>query len=781
VHGALLSHEELQEGFESDRLLFQTRYGRDDFEVYEGLKAFLFLEGEKERQADPVEAGELAGLLINHQVPITVLNACQSGKQVGTTETSLGSRLMGAGIQMILAMGYTVTVSAAELMMGTLYDELFAGNELAAAIRRARLELYNRKGRRAYFNQIVDLEDWLLPVAYQNREQRLTVRDFTPEEREDYYERQARRFRAPKTTYGFVGRDLDILEIEKRLLSQVAGSKGNILLLRGMGGAGKTTLLHHLGAWWGTTGFVDQVFYFGYDERAWTRQQIMADMAKKLMDEAEYYAGFQPLSPDAQQEMLARRLRARRHLLVLDNLESITGSHLAIQNTLSEDERRRLHSFLADLRGGHSLALLRSRGGEGWLAAGTFETNVYELPGLDPEAASTLADRVLERHAATRYREDPDFPHLLKLLDGYPLPLEVVLANLARQTPREVLDALGEGDVALDTGDTQDKTESILRCIDYSHSNLSPEAQGLLACLAPFTSVINTQLLPQYTQQLQRQPTLADLPFDRWPEVLEEAGNWGLLSPHPQLPVFLRTQPIFPYFLRSRLTAPEAAETRRAVETAFRQHYDELGDAIAGLLQSKVAQEKQMGQALARFEYENLVTALNLALANQYSFFNPYLAISQYLDTVQDHNRGLELGEFILARMEGYPPESLSGPLGTEFGTVLDKLAYRQLELRRYAAAEASYQKCLELLPNLKALDEKKKSGLRASTYHQLGSVAQEQRQWEQAERYYQQARPGTAPVGTGRAVLPTGPRNQDRIQRPLLPGLNLPPVGLTG
>jgi DNA repair exonuclease SbcCD ATPase subunit len=34
-----------------------------------------------------------------------------------------------------------------------------------------------------------------------------------------------------------VGRDLDILQIEKRLLT-----KRNILLIRGMGGAGKTTL-----------------------------------------------------------------------------------------------------------------------------------------------------------------------------------------------------------------------------------------------------------------------------------------------------------------------------------------------------------------------------------------------------------------------------------------------------------------------------------------------------------------------------------------------------------
>ena len=87
----------------------------------------------------------------------------------------------------------------------------------------------------------------------------------------------------------------------------------------------------------------------------------------------------------------------------------------------------------------------------------------------------------------------------MKLLDGFPLALEVVLANLARQSPQAVLDALRAGDVALDQGTSQSKTESIVRCIDYSHSNLAPEAQGLLACLAPFSAVLNTRVLSRYT------------------------------------------------------------------------------------------------------------------------------------------------------------------------------------------------------------------------------------------------------------------------------------------
>ena len=312
VHGALLTHKDLDIGFKTNQFTYQSRFGRGDIKKYEGFKAFLFLEGEEEKQSNLLEAGELANLLLEHQISITILNACQSGKQVGTEETSLGSRLMKAGVQMVLAMGYSVTVSAAQLMMRTLYREIFEGRDLPSAIRRARLDLFNQKERRVYFNQVVDLEDWILPVVYENQHLSLKPRDFTPQENKDYYEKQTQNYEPPKTTYGFVGRDLDVLEIEKRLLL-----KRNVLLIEGMGGSGKTSLLHHLGSWWQTTGFVDQVFYFGYDNKAHTLQQIMMAIAKRLMTDVEYVGGFQPLSLDAQRIRLAGILRANQHLLIL--------------------------------------------------------------------------------------------------------------------------------------------------------------------------------------------------------------------------------------------------------------------------------------------------------------------------------------------------------------------------------------------------------------------------------------------------------------------------------
>ena len=58
---------------------------------------------------------------------------------------------------------------------------------------------------------------------------------------------------------------------------------------------------------------------------------------------------------------------------------------------------------------------------------------------------------------------------------------------------------------------------------------------------------------------------------------------------------------------------------RGAIETAFREHYDELGGMLYQLLESKEPQERQIGQLLTGLEYENLVTALNLALEAQVS------------------------------------------------------------------------------------------------------------------------------------------------------------------
>jgi len=741
LHGAVLIFGEYQnianESASSSAHLFKG-YGTRPVEPYDGERAFLMFEDDDSRDGNGgvlVSADDLAGQLQMHRVPVVALNACQSGKQVGgtATETSLGSRLLLSGAQLVIAMGYSVTVSAAGKFMTRFYDELLAGREPATAIRSARLELFRDKARRAAYNQMIDLEDWMLPVIYQNAppQFRFTAAGGVTGA-------AASRHPRPATAYGFFGRDLDVLEIERRLLL-----RGNLLLVQGMGGAGKSTLLHHLGWWWQKTRFVEQVFYFGYDLKAWHLQEIIGAIGEQL--------GL-PLTGRMREDRseVVRALKHTRHLLMLDNMESITGEQLSIPNTLNEAEREELKVFLRELQDGKTLMLLGSRGDEAWLQPMPLsEHRVYDLPGLDGESGSQLADKILRDIGAPNYPDLPehrdDFKRLMKLLGGYPLAMEVVLSNLARSTPAEVLERLEAADINLDNQSaTAGKTDSIIKCIDYSHSNLSEPAQQLLLTLAPFKGVVNKKFLGIYSERLLAQPALAGLPCEKWDEVLREAEKMGLLKPHENEWLadfgYLSLQPVFPFFLKSRLTDPAQAERKEAIETAFREHYEGIGGYLGSLTDSKEAGQQRAGFALIGVEYENFYTALQIALRQQKSILSIFPRLSGYLDKSQQHSQGLELGRQVMQSLERWPEELIQGQIGYEFvGVLCDSIGTKFLQMQQFQEAEEAYSKALELWDRMMIQSPEQKGNVRSTILHQLGMVAQAQRKYEEAERYYKE------------------------------------------
>ncbi len=763
AHGGLATFEQIaNEQQESDAILFKDRYGRSDVEPYAGVKAFLFLEGETPGQSDPVEAQELAYLLTNQGIPVCILNACQSAKQVRQNlavgsqksedggddlqlqalnsniqnpETSLGSRLMTAGMQMVVAMGYSVSVTAATILMEKLYAELFAQKPLAEAIRLGRRELHNRKTRKGWFNMTVELEDWLLPVVYGSSAVRFDLQEMSARDKATYYQAKASRYRFTQPTYGFVGRDLEILKIEKSLLRR------NVLLLRGMGGTGKTTLLSYLREWWQTTQFAKDVFYFGYDERAYTLEQIIQNVGQRVYDEFEW-SSVQPLSLAAKAEMLAETLRSEPYGLMLDNLESVTGQDLAIQNTLPEAEQTKLKDFLQKLVGGKTRVVLGSRSSEDWLAA-AYRDNRYALQGLDPQSRTELAEKILEKHVGSaarieQLRQDKDFGRLMTLLAGYPLAMEVVLANLARQSPTEILAALDAADVNLDSG-SDDKTQSILKCVEYSHSNLSTGAQKLLLCLAPFKGFIDRAGLANYAEQLKQLEPFQDYPFDKFDSAVQEAINWGLLSPMgEEMSHLLTIQPIFPYFLKTKLAELDEA-TRDALDNGFKNHYQALAGQYQQLMQSKDPQERQLGLFFTRLEYENLYFALRICLDTKQTV-EIFFCLNEYLNLISDTQGALSLARYTCEKHATYPSDLWRGQLGLHMGMSLDRFASSLLATKQYEEAKEAYERIILIAQNLKDVDQQTIANGLATANHQMGNVALEQRHYEQAQQYYQQA-----------------------------------------
>ena len=757
VHGGLMTSDQFRSLQHSPlgNHITQRGYGLQDLPLYEGVQAFLFFEGDEAGMEVAVTAQEMSDRLSKYRIPACVLNACESGKQrreslvnnsggdeesvvLDSRETSLGARLMDAGMQMVVAMAYSVTVDAARLLVTQLYGELFGSVSLERALQKARRELYARKGRSVYFGQRVELEDWLLPVVYRNGVVDLKLRRMYPEEETEYFTRRAMRFQFGNqfaTEYGFVGRDLEILKIEKRLIRN-----GNVLMLYGMGGTGKTTLLRYLQDWWVQTGFVEGVSYFGYDQRAWKLEQILFTIAQDVMTEVELRS-FQSMPTIAQIGKLVQVLKTRRWLVVLDNLESVTGQALAIQNTLSESEQAGIRDFLIQIKRGQSRVLLGSRRREDWLGA-VYGGNEYELRGLDDQARSQLAEKVLERHVKDGAKRrsilaDKDFARLMKLLAGYPLAIEVILSNLARQSVAEVLAGLDAADVSLDR--VGNKTESILQCVEYSHGNLSESAQRSLLCLALFSGFIVRGLLEQYVDELKKSESFKDYRFEDLDAAVTEAINWGLLTPHEMgIPDLLTIQPVFPYFLKTKL-AKQDDGFRSALRLGFKNHYEGLAGSYQQLMQSKEAQEKQLGQVFCKLEYENLYAALQIALERQESP-SIFLNLDFYHRVQNDTINRFPLALSVCEILKNYPETLKSASVGAEIIAAFNRLSECYLNLQKYEDAGVTYSQTLTTLDELRDVDDQWKQLTKARTYHQLGMVAQALREFEQARNNYQQA-----------------------------------------
>ncbi|MDF5732920.1 MAG: tetratricopeptide repeat protein [Rhizonema sp. PD38] len=75
-----------------------------------------------------------------------------------------------------------------------------------------------------------------------------------------------------------------------------------------------------------------------------------------------------------------------------------------------------------------------------------------------------------------------------------------------------------------------------------------------------------------------------------------------------------------------------------------------------------------------------------------------------------------------------------------KFGQPLDGLANNYLETKQYQLAKQSYQKTLEFYQRLNAIEERTKQLCSGTTYNQLGWLAQDIREFEEAWRNYQLA-----------------------------------------
>jgi tetratricopeptide (TPR) repeat protein len=179
--------------------------------------------------------------------------------------------------------------------------------------------------------------------------------------------------------------------------------------------------------------------------------------------------------------------------------------------------------------------------------------------------------------------------------------------------------------------------------------------------------------------------------------------------------------------------------TRKALQEGFKNHYQDLANSYNQLMESKDPQERKLGIFFCRLEYENLYNALQTCLANQESI-SIFFCLCEYFERINDIQSGLKIAEDVNQAINKYSDEILQGEFGNEARVALDYLANTYLQTKQYTQARKSYEKELELLESLQFIDERQRGLSKASTYHQLGIVAQKLREYAEARQNYQQA-----------------------------------------
>ena len=498
---------------------------------FDGPQGQLVFEDEDGSEA-AVTGEQLSQLLREYRIPIAVLNACQSG-MLGTGAedafASVATSLLRAGVRSVVAMGYSLYVSAAQEFLPAFYARLFASGSVAEATRAGRQALLASPERRPGF----ELRDWLVPVLYQQAPLAL---DFAvqaarsvPPSVEGVLPAVAQ-LNTGETPHGLMGRDSAVLALERASRRAPAG-----LLVHGLGGVGKTTLARGYLEWLAQTqGLPERVLWLSFTEVR-SASYVLNRLVESVLGTDAMAA------PEADKWPALRRvLREHALLIVWDNFESASGAADAgLDTAMSGGERQQLKQWLEDLRGGKTKVLITSRSDEAWLGA----TACYRvaLGGLQGEERQVYAQAIMNDLGLTLDSQDQHVADLIEALAGHPLMMRAILPKLGTAGAESLLRALETYVPELDSGDPIER--KLYATLRYVEEGLPDALKPLLYPIGLHEGHVDADWLAGMATQAQAPFTESDT--EQALGLLEVAGlvqgiGQSIFRLHPALTRYLR-------------------------------------------------------------------------------------------------------------------------------------------------------------------------------------------------------------------------------------------------
>jgi tetratricopeptide (TPR) repeat protein len=726
-------------------------------------------------QLNLVRAEDVAQVLQDSGVRLAVLTACQSAMGAADDAfSSVAAQFIQSGVDAVIAMSASVLVVSAALYAEAFYRALAAGVVTPLAQERARQALHDDPRRSIHRRSLEDegtmvtLRDWWLPHYYQQRTVSLQP-DKPARRRKKATGTPLPRFSeevpaAPR--YGFSGRAYELLRIERFLL------QGKLLVIHGFGGMGKTALAREAADWFTRTNLYDGACFVSF-EQGGDATTLLSALGSYVN---VYDSQFNPNEHQAALTRILPVLKARRVLVIADNLESILpGGEAPLEAVV----RTALWDVLLALAARGAGIILTTRNtafSDGRLAPGS-QSAYLPLQGLHPDDAYVLASRLLHDLGIDRARAPyTELRALLAQLDHHPLAIQLVLPALRDLPLSSIREEFADLLPTFVDDMVSGRNRSLLASLDYSLRRLDAEQRALLSHLAVFEGGASEDSLLAITE----------IPEHVWASLRSELEQAALLQAEPVHPAirapFLHFHPVLMPSLRNQPGADQEAGLRQRyarryhlvanslyqedyqhpepIRALARRELPNLRHALAFLLEKGLLEEaSDMYTSLARFltyfgmlrEREQWRERLTRAMAERGASAEGTLTNAEYLhelgQAMDEHERGNVRAAFarvssLLARIQAQPAGTDLGPGSFAHCSTLYELGLCLQAAGQLTAAEAQFREALAVLERLlaQAPDEHYLLRQQANLFGELGAVLMQQGKFTQAREAYEQA-----------------------------------------
>lgn len=422
------------------------------------------LEG---RRSQLIDADRIAAIVRDHRIPLFFLETCQTEQPYRDPSASVAARLLESGVASVAAMTHSVLVETASRFISQFYSDLLQGKRVGQAMLAGQRALKSDTFRDKTFTGELHLEDWFVPVLFQEEQDPQLVHEVPGEQVAAIIirRRELALGKMPKEPgCRFLGRSRDLLIAERML------ARERYIVVQGSGGEGKTTFAAELARWLVATQRYRHAAFASVEQFGVSlgdARQLLFSLGEQLVPNFLTRAG---TNYEHGCQLLEQFLAEQKTVLVIDNVESILASPIsagqeACATILNLCER------LAKVGGTRIVFTSREA------LPAPFDKNVLRIGRLDRDTAIRVLSNLLPEAPKSGATEE-DLKNLVDAVGGHARSLVLITREVGAAGVRHATENLREVVQAIEAKHPGERENSVLASAELSLRRLPAEMRN---------------------------------------------------------------------------------------------------------------------------------------------------------------------------------------------------------------------------------------------------------------------------------------------------------------